>query len=204
MPLSKDKKQRLKKLKAAKYNPVKGLPVDLFKIESENIAANNDAEPLSIEFKLGPLPPAILQACMDLFEDNMTQLYRDSSWGLNLKEKRDELDHVDARFLLVWDQKQTLVGYCHFRFDVDDDDEPKDVVVYIYELQVSSNFQRYGIGRRLMEISNEITKKAAVAKVMLTVFDANEPAVRFYERLGYEVDAVSPEETDYKVMSKVV
>eukprot|EP00545_Synedropsis_sp_CCMP1620_P008162 CAMPEP_0119028860 /NCGR_PEP_ID=MMETSP1176-20130426/39682_1 /TAXON_ID=265551 /ORGANISM="Synedropsis recta cf, Strain CCMP1620" /LENGTH=211 /DNA_ID=CAMNT_0006985097 /DNA_START=49 /DNA_END=684 /DNA_ORIENTATION=+ len=211
MPLSKDKKQKLKKLKAPKYNPIKGIDSSLFALHNSNEGLDAvGSGPISIQYKLAPLPPPLLQSCMDMFEDNMGQLYSDSSWGLNLPEKRAELDHNDARFLLVMsgddDKKEgSLVGYCHFRFDTDDDDDPKELVGYVYELQVSKDFQGHGVGRRLMDIVHEVAKKASLSKVMLTVFDANEGAARFYNTLGYVIDELSPgEEADYKMMSKTM
>jgi ribosomal protein S18 acetylase RimI-like enzyme len=212
MTLSKDKKQKLKKLKTAKYNPTKGLDSALFSLVDNN---SNEGlavrEPTYVQYKLAPLPPVSLQSCMDLFEENMGKLYRDSSWGLDLGEKRTELDHNDARFLLVTtddenSDKKPILGYCHFRFDTDDDEDPEELVVYVYELQVSKHFQGHGIGRRLMEIVHEVTKKAGLTKVMLTVFDANEEAVRFYNKLGYAVDEDhSPgDEEDFKIMSKTL
>lgn len=216
MTLSKDKKQKLKKLKAAKYNPIKGIDPSLFALnnKSNEALSASTREPISIQYKLTPLSPSnLLDSCMALFEENMGQLYRDSSWGLNLPEKRAELDHNDARFLLATapskndkNESMPVVGYCHFRFDVDDDDDPKELVVYVYELQVSKHFQGNGIGRRLMEIVHEVAKKAGISTVMLTVFDANVAAVQFYNKLGYIVDKEqSPgEDEDYKILSKTV
>jgi ribosomal protein S18 acetylase RimI-like enzyme len=211
MTLSKDKKQKLKKLKTAKYNPIKGLDSALFSLDNSINEGLAVREPIPIQYKVAPLPPASLQSCMDLFEENMGKLYRDSSWGLDLAEKRTELDHNDARFLLVMaddenSDKKIISGYCHFRFDTDDDDDPEELVVYVYELQVSKHFQGHGIGRRLMEIVHEVTKKAGLTKVMLTVFDANEAAVRFYNKLGYVIDEdLSPgEEEDVKILSKTL
>jgi len=43
-----------------------------------------------------------LQQCMELFETNMGLYYKQSSWGLDLTEKADELRHKKARFLLVF------------------------------------------------------------------------------------------------------
>jgi len=143
---------------------------------------------------------------MVLFEENMGSLYRASYWGLDLNEKRRELDDKDARFLLVHDDGEKLVGYCHIRFGTNDDDDPIEVVVYVYELQVSSKYQRFGIGRRLMELVHQITWKAGLAKVMLTVFNSNEKAVRFYKNLGYTIDDTSPShngvESDYEIMCR--
>jgi ribosomal protein S18 acetylase RimI-like enzyme len=201
--LSKDLKQKLKKLKAAKYIPTKGIESNLFVLGSRS---SPNEEPLEIHYKIAPLSPNRLQDCMVLFEENMGALYKASSWGLDLAEKRRELDDMDARFLLVHDRGDTLVGYCHFRFDTNDDDDPTEVVVYVYELQVAAKFQRLGIGHRLMELVHQITLKAGLSKVMLTVFNSNEAAAKFYRNLGYLIDDTSPShdgaESDYEIMCR--
>merc|ERR1740124_1135764 len=56
---------------------------------------------LKVEFRASPLPPKLCDACLDLFQRNMGSLYSSSDWGLNLDEKRRELEHEDARFLIV-------------------------------------------------------------------------------------------------------
>jgi N-alpha-acetyltransferase 40 len=48
-----------------------------------------------------------LSACLSLFETNMGDLYRNSSWGLDLDKKRAELEHGNAKFLML---RQTSGG----------------------------------------------------------------------------------------------
>lgn len=215
MTLSKGQKQKLKrKLRAAKHATVtEGIDSKFFVPANKS---STTSKPLSIEYKLPPLPPNLLQDAMNMFEENMEALYRNSSWGLNLDEKRDELSHKNARFLLVYnnhvaddEESSELVGYCHFRFENDDEDDPTEIVVYVYELQVSSKYQHCGIGQRLMERTHEIARKAGLKKLMLTVFNANNAAQKFYKKLGYAIDNTSPistieHQSDYEIMSIVL
>ena len=46
--------------------------------------------------------------------------YNESSWGWNEKEKYRELSDDRARFLLARNQQRQLVGYVHFRFDIEE------------------------------------------------------------------------------------
>ena len=66
-----------------------------------------------------------------------------------------------------------------------------------------------------MDLHIALAKKLApITKVMLTVFLANQRAVKFYKKLGFEQDAISPEPRelrfgkifapDYVIMSKRV
>lgn len=58
--------------------------------------------------------------------------------------------------------------------------------VYVDNLGVKSGFQGHEIGRLLMDTVHEwaITKGATVSE--LTVYEFNQNAIAFYERLGYE------------------
>lgn len=83
----------------------------------------------------------ILQDMMDLFQHNMGTFYEQSSWGLNLNEKKLEFQHPKARFLIVATTTTTtrtpttrisspsssssssLVAFCHYRFELEDEED---------------------------------------------------------------------------------
>jgi N-alpha-acetyltransferase 40 len=169
---------------------------------------------------------------LNLFEENMGDLYRKSSWGLDLEEKKKEFQHRKARFLIVRQQRQaedgeicnknddsttasssssstSLVAYCHYRFCLDDDEQPTCAVLYVYELQVAASQRRQGWGRRLMQMIEQLALAADMPRVVLTVFKKNTSALHFYcETLQYEIDATSPsqhqEPADYEILSKTM
>ena len=101
-----------------------------------------------------------------------------------------------------------VVGFAHYRFEVDDEDRPTRPVGYLYELQISSQNQKHGLGRKLMALVERISSELKMEKVMLTVFKANVGAMKFYERQEYKVDESSPsnfeggENCDYEILSK--
>jgi predicted GNAT family N-acyltransferase len=55
-------------------------------------------------------------------------------------------------------------------------------------MAVAQPYQRQGIGRRLIETMEEHASASACKKIVL---DAREPAVSFYQRLGYSIDEKS-------------
>ena len=69
---------------------------------------------------------------MQLCEENMRALY-EATWGWDERKKRDELSHVAARFLLMYDMQGELVGFTHFRFTWDDEGKT-GVAAHIYTL----------------------------------------------------------------------
>lgn len=85
-------------------------------------------------------------------------------------------------------------------------------VIYCYEIHLAQNFQGKGLGRRLIKMMEEVGREAGVDKAMLTVFVANNAALGFYERLGYEEDEYSPQsrklrngvvkKSDYVILSR--
>lgn len=107
-----------------------------------------------------------------------------------------------------------ILAYSIFRFDQEEGED----VLYCYELQVSSNVKRSGIGKRLMDALCQIGQKTGMEKVMLTMQSANTEARKFYTAIGFVIDPSSPnftgddtdgewvdeddEEYDYEIMSK--
>ena len=65
---------------------------------SSPIQSNNVA---TIRHYASPLPPNILKQCLELFNTNMGDMYRQSQWGLDMDDKLKELQDGDARFLVV-------------------------------------------------------------------------------------------------------
>jgi ribosomal protein S18 acetylase RimI-like enzyme len=209
-----------KNLKAANEceNPITGSLAAFMNVSVKLQSNQNDsnameAKSLKIQFYKSPLPQSLHDSCLSLFEKNMGDMYRQSSWGLNMKEKDQELKHPNARYLVILDEEQKddskLLAFAHFRFEVDDEEHPSKEVLYLYEIQIHESAQRNGIGKRMMQILEILAMQMQMRKVVLTVFNSNTGAMDFYQKLKYNVDETSPsqyegEEADYEILSKVV
>ncbi|KAI1305296.1 N-alpha-acetyltransferase 40 [Halotydeus destructor] len=139
-----------------------------------------------------------------LTEDMMKEYYDKSESAWNKKSKEKEFRSETARILLVRDSStKHLVAFVHFRFELDD--EQKFPVVYCYEIQMSKDVQRKGLGRHLMASLVAIGSRFKMNKVMITCFKHNIDAFTFYEKLGYVVDVASPskcgEDKSYEIMN---
>jgi len=172
---------------------------------------NDDSTQLSIRYQQSPLSDTSLQQCLALFEHNMGDMYRQSDWGLDMKEKQEEFQHENAKFLLLSDDCDVdkLLAFCHFRFDWNDDEEPTEAVLYVYEIQVNCSMRHAGLGRRLMTVLELVARQAGMRKTMLTVFKKNTAAWNFYtKKLKYSVDESSPslyeKDVDYEILCKRV
>lgn len=169
----------------------------------------SDADLTATYHKSG-LPDDTLQQCLDIFQANMHVYYsRSDRTGSQdyLAEKRAEFSHRTARWVLVRDTTSQLAALLHYRFCLDDDDDPTAAVLYLYELQIASQYQRQGLGRALCQM---VLRLAAASRpidtVMLTVHKANRAAMALYTTvMGMQIDPSSPsqheEETDYEILS---
>ncbi|KAJ3063997.1 N-alpha-acetyltransferase 40 [Podochytrium sp. JEL0797] len=68
----------------------------------------------------------------------------------------------------------------------------KAPVIYCIELQTTPEVRNTGLGTVLMEIQEQTGNLLCLRRSMLTVFKKNDGAMRFYKRLGYSPDRISP------------
>ena len=140
-----------------------------------------------------------------LTERNMRKMY-EQTWGWNSLEKRRELNHQCAKFVVVrMKEKGKDVAepkaFVHFRFEVDDDDVAS---VYIYELQVEQTMKRSGLGKVLMQACERIGVGLGLKHMALTVLKTNEGARAFYAKIGYEETDHAPTGAHYVILRKKI
>ncbi|KAF1836792.1 hypothetical protein BDW02DRAFT_566717 [Decorospora gaudefroyi] len=106
-----------------------------------------------------------------------------------------------------------ILGFISFMYTYDDAPHEDREVVYIYEIHLHEHLRGQGLGSKLIEFVEDAARECQVNKTMLTVFMANERAIRMYKRLGYGKDESSPEDkvmrhkavkAQYLIMSKVL
>lgn len=112
--------------------------------------------------------------------------------SLNLDSLADQwiqnLSVVDSRSsTLVVMKDATLIAYSRFYPSVDPDDDQARVAT-IGSMYVDPEFQRRGVGRKLMNAVLEAAKEGDYTEATLHVLTANKQAQEFYENLGWEKD----------------
>ncbi|XP_043274360.1 N-alpha-acetyltransferase 40 [Venturia canescens] len=150
--------------------------------------------------KVGDLNSETLDWIFDLMERNMKTIYEET-WGWDPKKKQQELTEPAAWYLIATDSSGKLIGFSHFRFDMDYGEE----VLYCYELQIEPTARRKGLGRCLMIALESMALENHMQKVILTVCKKNFIAVPFFHKLGYKLDKTSPPESEnrhYVILSK--
>ena len=166
-------------------------------------SSSSDGPSATRGYVVDQLPDRLRRWCFDLTKRNMEAMY-ERTWGWSNPEKRRELAHSDARFIVAFrgDDDDGPMGFVHFRFEVEDSDGTP--VAYVYELQVEDDARGRGVGRALMARVESIAENTRMARTMLTVLKTNAAAARFYERLGYVEDRDTPrdEACHYIILTK--
>lgn len=192
---------RVKLVKAANdvEDPLENLP-SFKKFEKGGMNAMISAE------RVTDLDQTTKDWLLDLITRNMKALYEESEWGWKTENKKEEMFDNRAWYLLArdMDNEGKLLGFSHFRFDMDYDDE----VLYVYEIQLENSVRRKGLGKFMMQVLEIMAFKADMRKIMVTIFKHNPGAQKFFkDALRYETDETCPiddvyEQFDYQILSK--
>ncbi|KAK3983844.1 acyl-CoA N-acyltransferase [Cladorrhinum sp. PSN332] len=158
------------------------------------------------------ISPSDLQACFDLIAETSKHDYEKSTSGWQPDQKLKEMKSPELRYILVKDaDTKTVKGFASLMPTY----ECTQPVIYCYEIHLKPELQGTGMGSLLMGLLENVAGRVPpVRKVMLTCYLSNERGLKFYRKLGYERDDISPVERrlrgnkvirpDYVIMSKVV
>jgi len=162
------------------------------------------------------MAPSRRDGIWSLYESNMRETLKHSSFGWEPDDKRAEIFHKKSRFLTYSctnskEQSRSqrelseVAAFACFRFEGDPDlGETIREVLYCYELQVAAALQGSGLGSGLVAQLERIGRCWGMERVLLTVLKENTGALRFYSRKGFQIDDTSPaldEAMDYEIMA---
>jgi Acetyltransferase (GNAT) family len=69
-------------------------------------------------------------------------------------------------FLDVGEDAEKMVAFVHYRYEMDNDELPECLVLYLYEIQVAEEFRGYGLGTVLMNLVEQMaTQQPNVEKM---------------------------------------
>jgi len=168
------------------------------------------------------LPAMDFYDCLAIVEYTSKAHYRASEKGWNEREKTLEMKTSRMLYILVraageqfsttLDTAGDIIGFISFMVDQDDPPRQDRRVIYIYEVHIGDNWRGKGLGKFLMFTVEAMAGMISINKTMLTVFMANQKAIKAYEKMGYTKDKSSPGvrrtrrrvvEPTYMIMSKV-
>ena len=113
-------------------------------------------------------------------------------WNENYPNRNAFIDDIKNNELLVFTKGDLLVGCIALCTKMDDVYKnvkwlTKDVKsLYVHRLAVDPQFQKKGIGKKLMDYAEDFAKKNNFISVRLDTFSKNKNNMRFYERRGYK------------------
>ncbi|SPJ11956.1 acetyltransferase, GNAT family, putative [Plasmodium sp. DRC-Itaito] len=87
-----------------------------------------------------------------------------------------------------------LVCFVHFRFTSDYYPYQKNIICYLYEIQIIKEYIKIGIGTHLINILEQLCKNIHINKILCTVLKNNYKAVKFYKnKCSFQMDESSPD-----------
>ncbi|KAK3680528.1 hypothetical protein LTR37_021180 [Vermiconidia calcicola] len=185
-------------------------------------ALERNARAIQISLKASSeLTEQDINACFDLVSTTSRLQYEGSAAGWNPKQKKREMMQQEMRYLLVYPSEHIEQSknegsrdpHGYLSFMLTHDSTPVVPVSYVYEIHLTEDLRKKGLGTHLMHLVEDIAANVGMKKVMLTCFLTNTKALHFYEKLGYAKDASSPEDRktrkalikmDYVILSKSV
>ncbi|MCM3273726.1 GNAT family N-acetyltransferase [Paenibacillus elgii] len=108
--------------------------------------------------------------------------YLERAFTLNQLEK--ELSHISSQFFFVYVDHE-VAGYLKVNVNDAQSEEMGDESLEIERIYIKKNFQKHGLGKYLLNQAIEIAMECNKKKIWLGVWERNENAIAFYEKMGF-------------------
>lgn len=113
--------------------------------------------------------------------ENM-KLYLDTSF--NLQQLKKELTNKNSQFYFVYVEGE-LAGYLKVNLDDAQTEEMGNDSLEIQRVYIKEKYQKSGLGKLMVSKAEEIAKENNKNKIWLGVWEKNENAIGFYEKIGF-------------------
>lgn len=98
----------------------------------------------------------------------------------------EEINTPDSHFYLLFKDDE-LAGYLKLNTEAAQTESVAENALEVERIYIRSSFKRQGLGRKLIELAIEIAEKDKRDNIWLGVWEHNENAIKFYEKMGFEV-----------------
>lgn len=123
----------------------------------------------------------------DTFGSNNTgsdmEAYLDHAYGR--EQLLGELTEPNSLFYFAY-QNAEVVGYLKLNIDEVQTEKIGPASLEIERIYVLPEYKRQGIGSQLYQVALEAAEKKQKSKIWLGVWENNEPALKFYCKLGFK------------------
>jgi len=106
--------------------------------------------------------------------------------SFTLQQFRKEWEHPGSKFWFALLEDQ-LAAYLKLNFDHHPPELKSASTVQVERIYVAPDLQGRRIGEQLLDFAQEQARLIGADWLWLSVWQANPPALRFYERCGYEI-----------------
>lgn len=104
--------------------------------------------------------------------------------AFNLVQLEKELCNSCSYFFFIYFQGE-VAGYLKVNINGAQSEEISDESLEIERIYIRKKFQKHGLGRHLLTKSMEIAREENKKIVWLGVWEKNENAIAFYEKMGF-------------------
>ncbi|BDG78824.1 spermidine/spermine N(1)-acetyltransferase [Bacillus subtilis] len=122
----------------------------------------------------------------DTFKDQNSpenmKAYLESAFHSKQLEK--ELSTVSSQFFFVYFNHE-VAGYLKVNTNEAQSEEMGDESLEIERIYIKNKFQKHGLGKYLFNKAVEIALESNKKKIWLGVWEKNENAIAFYEKMGF-------------------
>ncbi|NEN83746.1 GNAT family N-acetyltransferase [Paenibacillus elgii] len=108
--------------------------------------------------------------------------YLERAFTLNQLEK--ELSNSSSQFFFVYVDHE-VAGYLKVNVNDAQSEEMGDESLEIERIHIKKNFQKHGLGKYLLNQAIEIAMECNKKQIWLGVWERNENAIAFYEKMGF-------------------
>lgn len=141
----------------------------------------------------------ILQNLLSIIDTNIGTMYQaiNRAWK---HEKQAEMLSFGLCYIIYSDDHK--MPLCFQSITLTNDLQISSKIIYLYEIQLISKIQSFGLGKKLMNWLFNVTRDLNLPEIQLTVFSCNEAALCFYTKLNFIDTSDSP--MDRQLRNRVV
>lgn len=119
--------------------------------------------------------------------DKRPDLFKDGQKKYTLEEL-EELIEDDGRPIYVAEENGNILGYAFCVYKSQGNHSLQSIkTLYIDDLCVSEKIRGRGIGSKLYEYVLDVARENGCYNVTLNVWECNEPAKKFYQKCGLQI-----------------
>ena len=131
----------------------------------------------------------ILRQIAQLHADLRPDVFRPASQKYDTMRYYGLLENPDTPVLVAQNGRGEVLGYAMLEIKAVPADHPVMLprrYLYVDDLCVDGDARGLGIGAALMQAVRELARERGIDRIELNVWECNEGAIRFYERLGFQ------------------